>query len=325
MKQQVNTKRTNSSDPDFQLLVTALDNELWNELLEDQGTYDQYNKVPDIKTAVVVYVNEKPAAIGCFKIYDDNTVEIKRMFVVKEQRGRGLSSIVLKELENWAEEAGFQQAILETSIHFIPARSLYTKAGYITIPNYDQYAQLAESVCMKKIFTNNAAKHHEDTSSPFRGLGGIEYFGFEEDFVEENVRCIPMIVRFKMDKAGIKLKLSEWCKFKNEERIQLALLQCETPEDVLVYNRYLTGLIWKYAATEATVLQINEQPDWANLDSIPVLLQEKANEFDWQITIEQWKGLTNLQRFALTKLYRPGHENKNFPKAIKEFGLLNRK
>ncbi|WP_353849846.1 nitrate reductase associated protein, partial [Hydrotalea sp.] len=31
----------------------------------------------------------------------------------------------------------------------------------------------------------------------------IEYFQFEEDFVEENVRCIPMIVRFKMDAVGI--------------------------------------------------------------------------------------------------------------------------
>jgi len=36
-------------------------------------------------------------------------------------------------------------------------------------------------------------------------MNGIEYFKFEEDFIEEDVRCIPMIVRFKMDLAGIKL------------------------------------------------------------------------------------------------------------------------
>jgi hypothetical protein len=39
------------------------------------------------------------------------------------------------------------------------------------------------------------------------------------------------------------------------------------------------------------------------------------------ISLTQWRGLTVLQRFALLKLTRPGHENKNFSKAMKEFGL----
>ena len=42
-------KRTTANDKDFQWLIKQLDNELWNELKEDQATYDQYNKVPDIK------------------------------------------------------------------------------------------------------------------------------------------------------------------------------------------------------------------------------------------------------------------------------------
>lgn len=147
---EVTIKRTNSNDPDFELLIAHLDHELWNELMEDQSTYDQYNKVPDIRTAIVLYVNGKPAASGCFKEYDSDTVEIKRMFVEKEFRGKGLSKRMLVELENWAIEAGFQYAILETSVHFDTARNLYAKAGYEVIGNYDQYAGLEESVCMKK-------------------------------------------------------------------------------------------------------------------------------------------------------------------------------
>ena len=162
----------------------------------------------------------------------------------------------------------------------------------------------------------------KDKSSEFRKLAGIEYFDFEEDFIEENVRCIPMIVRFKMDAAGIKLKLSEWSRFKREERVELALKPCGNKEEVTLYNNYLAELIKKRTNAEATVLLINNQPAWANLEEIPELLQEKAKEFNWEITKEQWSGLTNLQRFALTKLYRPGHENKNFPKAMKEFGLV---
>ncbi len=159
-------------------------------------------------------------------------------------------------------------------------------------------------------------------SSEFRGLSDIEYFDFEEDFIEENVRCIPMIVRFKMDAAGIKLKLSEWSKFKKEDRIELATRKCGNSEEAKAYNEYLAGLIKKYSNSEATAMAVNTHPAWANIEEIPELLQEKAKEFNWEITKKQWGGLTNLQRFALTKLYRPGHENKNFPKAMKEFGIV---
>ncbi|MGF2410984.1 MAG: nitrate reductase associated protein [Ferruginibacter sp.] len=311
MEQQT-IKRTTSNDKDFQLLIKQLDHELWNELQEDQATYDQYNKVPDLNTVVLVYVNDQPAASGCFKKYNADTVEVKRMFVVKEHRGKGLSKTILAGLEDWAMEQGFKYALLETSIHFIPATTLYKKSGYTIIPNYDQYKGLEESVCMKK----------DLTASEFRELQGIEYFDFEEDFVEENMRCIPIIVRFKMDAAGIKLKLTEWSKFKRDERIQLAVLPASTSEEAKLYNNYLSQLIEKYTNNKATELTINTNPDWGNLQSIPGMLAEKAKEFNLEITKEKWSSLTNLQRFALLKLCRPGHENKNFPKAIKEFGLI---
>ena len=150
MKEQLTIKRTNSSDQDFQQLIGQLDNELWNELNEDQATYDQYNKVPGLDTVIVMYKNERPIAIGCFKKYSDDTVEIKRMFLEKEYRGKGFSKLVLKELEKWAAESGFLYTILETSVHFKAARSLYANAGYVIIENYDQYNGLDESVCMKK-------------------------------------------------------------------------------------------------------------------------------------------------------------------------------
>lgn len=306
-------KRTSSNDNDFQLLIQQLDHELWNELQEDQAQYDQYNKVPDLNTVVVVYVNGSPAACGCFKKYSADTIEVKRMYVVKAHRGKGLSKIVLSELENWAMEEGFAYAILETSIHFIPATTLYRKSGYKIIPNYDQYEGLEESVCMKKKLN----------ASEFRALSNIEYFDFEEDFVEENVRCIPMIVRFKMDAAGIKLKLAEWSKFKKEDRINLAVMPAATEEEAKLYNEYLAALIEKYTSDKATALTVNPNPEWANLQSIPEMLSEKAKEFNLVITLEKWSHLTNLQRFALLKLCRPGHENKNFPKAIQEFGLVN--
>ena len=55
--------------------------------------------------------------------------------------------------------------------------------------------------------------------------------------------------------------------------------------------------------------------------TVPSNTIEKAAEFGVTITAVQWAALTPLQRFALIKLSRPSHENKNFLPALKEFKL----
>lgn len=150
MQTLVQIKRTTTNDEDFQRLVASLDHELWHELHEDQGTYDQYNKVPGVTTAVLLYAGDEPAACGCFKEMGDEAVEIKRMFVCKQWRGRGFSKKVLHELERWAAELQYRFAFLETSVHFTKAKQLYFSNGYHQISNYQPYAGLPDSVCMKK-------------------------------------------------------------------------------------------------------------------------------------------------------------------------------
>ncbi len=158
--------------------------------------------------------------------------------------------------------------------------------------------------------------------SEFKHIKNIEYFEFEEDFVDEGIRCIPMIVRFKLDKAGIKLKLNEWAKFNVDEKVRLALLECNEEEEIKNYNQFVSILILRYTNKEATVLPIDVNPAWSNKIKIPVEITEKAMEFNNSIKKEQWSSLTELQRFALFKLCRSNHENKNLPIALKEFGLL---
>jgi hypothetical protein len=161
----------------------------------------------------------------------------------------------------------------------------------------------------------------QNKSSGFKGLQGIDYFDFEEDFVEKYIRCIPMIVRFKLDAAGIKLKLDEWSRFNVEERIELAIKPCRKDEEAKEYNHFLAALIKKYTGRDATPLAVDKNPAWADKENVPDVLGEKLNEHSWHISKEQWKSLSDLQRFALVKLCREGHESKNFPKAVREFGL----
>lgn len=158
--------------------------------------------------------------------------------------------------------------------------------------------------------------------SEFINIKGIEYFNFEEDFMEDNVRCIPMVVRFKLDAAGVKLKLSEWSKFHPEERIRLATMPIADQPAIVLYHQYLIALITKYTGDTATMLPVEQAPAWANLKQIPDMLIEKLAAIQLHLSLAKWQKLTDIQRFALLKLCRPGHENKNFPKAAQEFGLL---
>jgi GNAT superfamily N-acetyltransferase len=142
--------RTDSENEDFQELVRLLDEDLAIRDGADHSFYAQFNKIDAIKNVVVVYQNELPVGCGAFKKFDDETVEIKRMFVRPEYRGKGVAGIVLKELENWAGEAGFEFAVLETGKKQPEAIRLYEKSGYALIPNYGQYAGIENSICMKK-------------------------------------------------------------------------------------------------------------------------------------------------------------------------------
>ena len=109
-----------------------------------------------------------------------------------------------------------------------------------------------------------------------------------------------------------------------EEREQLALLAIDSAADLDSYKTYVQELIYKYTGENATLLPTasNGYNYWSSVDILPAILQEKLRESKMSISVTQWKDLNALQRFALLKLTRPGHENKNFPRAMKEFGLV---
>ncbi|MCD6012798.1 MAG: family N-acetyltransferase [Flavipsychrobacter sp.] len=142
--------RTNSDNTDFQELVGQLDKDLAIRDGDDHAFYAQYNKIAAIKYVVVAYEGTTPLGCGAIKEYEEGTIEVKRMFVTPEKRGKGIGSVVLKELESWAKELGYAKCILETGEKQPEAIQLYKKNGYNIIPNYGQYANVAASVCFEK-------------------------------------------------------------------------------------------------------------------------------------------------------------------------------
>ena len=150
----------------------------------------------------------------------------------------------------------------------------------------------------------------------------MTFFKFEADFVD-SLRCIPMIVRLKLDTCGVKLKLAEWNHFTQLECQQLVELPCEEFGAITAYRDYVSQLIFQHTGHEASLLPIEAQPAWLNDREIPPTIETKATEHQVKIALSQWASLTPIQRFALIKLTRSQHENNNFLPALTEFGLLS--
>lgn len=142
--------RTDSSNIDFQELVKLLDADLRIKDGDDHTFYSQFNKLDKINHVILVLNENIPVGCGAFKHYSDQAVEIKRMFVHPDSRGQGIAQKILKELEKWATEIGYQTCVLETGQKQLDAIQLYLKTGYKRIPNYGQYEGIENSICMQK-------------------------------------------------------------------------------------------------------------------------------------------------------------------------------
>jgi len=143
-------KRTSSQDLDFQNLVQLLDRDLAIRDGDDHAFYAQYNGIDAIQHALVYYHNKQAVGCGAFKVFDTNAVEIKRMFVLPQFRSKRIGASMLKELEIWAAEMNYLECVLETGKKNPEALHLYEKEGYKIIPNYGQYKNISDSICMTK-------------------------------------------------------------------------------------------------------------------------------------------------------------------------------
>jgi len=146
----ISLHRTDSKHPDFIALVKKLDADLAVRDGDEHDFYAQFNKIDALKFVVVAFENELAVSCGAMKEIETGTIEIKRMYTLPVQRGKGIAAQVLAELENWASELNFTRCVLETGKKQTEAIALYTRCGYKIVQNYGQYIGVENSICFEK-------------------------------------------------------------------------------------------------------------------------------------------------------------------------------
>jgi hypothetical protein len=156
-------------------------------------------------------------------------------------------------------------------------------------------------------------------------MNDTSLFAFESDFVA-TLRCIPMAVRFKLDRCAIKLSLRQWSRFNRDDRYALLTLACCSATEIEIYRARLVALVTTRSQEVAKPLPLPQSEPWRDKRVTPTAVKAFAQTKRVPPpSCAQWSALSELQRFVLVKLTRDNHDNLNFVPALVEFGLVSRR
>lgn len=108
--------------------------------------------VDDITVFVLAFDGADPVGCGALRALDAHHGEVKRMYVVPERRGTGVSTAILQRLEAEARSRGWDRLVLETGTEQPDAMRFYEREGYTSIPSFGYYVDSADSRCYEKRF-----------------------------------------------------------------------------------------------------------------------------------------------------------------------------
>ncbi|HEY4224413.1 MAG TPA: GNAT family N-acetyltransferase [Pseudolysinimonas sp.] len=142
-------------DPDGEALRTAQQNEISARYGVPDSEPGPKPTATDITVFLMAYdVGDDgttvPVGCGGLRTLDATHGEIKRMYVIPERRGSGISTALLAALEGEARGRGWDRLVLETGDKQPDAMRLYEREGYVSIPNFGYYADSELSRCYEK-------------------------------------------------------------------------------------------------------------------------------------------------------------------------------
>ena len=116
----------------------------------DAASVDPPEFAPPTGLFLVARVGGVPAGCGGWRVIEPGVVEVKRVYVVPEQRRRGLAQVLMSALEETAHRAGHSRIVLNTGPEQPEALGLYAALGYRPVPGFGVYACVAGAVFLGK-------------------------------------------------------------------------------------------------------------------------------------------------------------------------------
>ena len=113
---------------------------------DDKCFYTRYSEKENLENIWVIYSDGSPVGCIAYRKKGDGVGEVKRLYIVKEYRGKGISKELLKTVERYAKEQGCNTLFLDTRITLEPAVSIYRSFGFNIVFQQGLYIQMEKNI-----------------------------------------------------------------------------------------------------------------------------------------------------------------------------------
>ena len=135
-----------------------------------------------------------------------------------------------------------------------------------------------------------------------------------------DLSLIPLSIRYKLDRAEIKLHLSQWQKISIDDRQRLLETPCGTATELTTYRALLLELIERYFSEPPTSHPLTSDEPWANSSCWPQVVVEQSEKQSTALPpVGRWQALSEIDRHALFVLGRSKHAHEEFIAAMTLF------
>lgn len=143
-------------------------------------------------------------------------------------------------------------------------------------------------------------------------------FRFESEY-SDDLKFIPIGIRYRLDLAGLKLGLGAWLDIPVPERFFLLKMPMQTEWEIADFRERLSRSTADYPPT---AIDRSNPKEWANSLPPPKSVTDACKSAGIPLDETIWIRMPELQRFALKKLSTSKRQPDAFRKALDEFGVV---
>ncbi len=140
-------------------------------------------------------------------------------------------------------------------------------------------------------------------------------FAFEEE-TWATLEFMPFALRYRLDRAGVKLPLAAWQKLPHDERVALCEHPVETPEQRDALRAQCTALGARSGHPAKAIEPSPEPPPWRSYEAF-----ERVRARLGHLLRVRWEALSDERAYVLWRLSDPTKDEARFTAAAREFGL----
>lgn len=131
---------------------------------------------------------------------------------------------------------------------------------------------------------------------------------------------IPLRVRYKLDCAGIRLRLAQWQALTHDEKTQLLQLSIVTPQERGAYRDVLIRMVNRLGGAALVEEPMTGKEGWRTMEAWPDVVVRQCEAQHLPLPpLSKWQSLIEADRHALFVLARSNHSQTEFVAAMAMF------